>query len=906
MIRPRALVHRGSVIAAGFALDRALLGEHETRRRVLALWRPGATVRAHGGWLLITGLAPARVHTARAPGAPLVAQRDLLAAMPLAPDELDAIAPHAAAGVIVLATAGACELVDPVAIAAIDATAWLALDDYAVVEVAPLAAAARAELPRPARHDAREVLGVPPGDRRAGAVGVQLATLARGSARPARTSWPRRLASWLAARLAPDVTAAAEPDARGVAAAAVPPWWRRVLAGLAGRPAPVRSRALVRRPRPALLDRLRAWAAEALWRSQLGALLGRRHAEYLHRLLSLFDRGELDDALRLAIPIGGDGGGARRLALAPPAPRDKIELAMSRSTASSTIPVADRAIAAMRERYRAAAARLEQQGRINDAAFVLADLLGDVLAAIALLERHERFAVAAELAEGRDLAPPVAIRLWLLAGNVQRAIDLARRHHAWAAVLERLTHDRDRRADPLRLLWAEHLASAGDYVQAVAVAWPLAPARALIGVWIDRAIAVGGPAAARLLVKKLALDPASLPVVGPQVLAVLDGDRDGGPERDPELDRTRRALLDELVAAPPGPALRTIARPAVRAWLRTAVATGEPGATDLLDRLVRFADDATLRADRPALPRGSAPRDPRPLVLRWTAHDRGALAVWDAAALPGGRMLIALGELGVRILDRNGKIAARIDQPAEHLVLSDHGTRALALARRGQVVRIAKIDLALRRGWHWCDAECDGGAASFDGDLWLATQGREVLAIDTTAAHWRAVWGVQTEPADARCVVRRAAGAFVIEATSAAGCEHWFYEGFTLRRRDPRVPRAEWTAARLLQRDWIAISRGALCGTDWRVQLDDLPVTAFDTAGELVVIAQPSAAGPGSVVTAVDTRAQQVVATLQLEAALQPMLRLTGTTLLVIPDEHGPIVLIDLAARCLVRELRVD
>ena len=67
---------------------------------------------------------------------------------------------------------------------------------------------------------------------------------------------------------------------------------------------------------PSLFARLRARIAGALWKSRLGMVLGRRHAAYLRRMLELFDRGELEQALRHAIPLGDGSGGDGQLALA--------------------------------------------------------------------------------------------------------------------------------------------------------------------------------------------------------------------------------------------------------------------------------------------------------------------------------------------------------------------------------------------------------------------------------------------------------------------------------------------------------------------------------------------------------------------------------------------------------------
>ena len=87
MIRTRRHAHRGSVLATGFVIDAALVGHAEARRRVLAVWRPGAVVHDELGALVVTGLPVMRVRAERGPGAPVVDQHGVPATLPLDADE---------------------------------------------------------------------------------------------------------------------------------------------------------------------------------------------------------------------------------------------------------------------------------------------------------------------------------------------------------------------------------------------------------------------------------------------------------------------------------------------------------------------------------------------------------------------------------------------------------------------------------------------------------------------------------------------------------------------------------------------------------------------------------------------------------------------------------------------------
>jgi hypothetical protein len=890
MIRTRRHAHRGSVLATGFVIDAGLVGRAEARRRVLAVWRPGAVVHDEVGALVVTGLPVMRVRAERGPGAPIVDQHGVPAAVPLDADEAAQLAGPDA---IAVARGGAALRWPLPPGRAVDVAAWIDLDEFAVAEVTALAAPPVAvAVPVAGSSDLRALTGVGAADAGAADVATMLARVRSGSAVPRAPSRWRRLLRWLLERLA----------ARMVAPGAAAGSAESAGAGSAG--APPAGEAAVR-VAPSWLDRLRARLAKALWHSRIGALLGRRHADYLRRLLELFDRGELDEALRRAIPIGGDGDGREAsLPLGLPRPRDDLQLRLEPPRErSAALPLGDDALAVIRARYRMAAERLERAGRIDEAAFVLADLLSDVEAAIALLERHQRFTLAARLAEARGLAPGLVVRLWFLARDRQRAVDCARRHRAWADAIARLERDGPGRGHALRLVWADHLADAGDFAQAVDVAWPVAAARRLIEVWIDRGLAAGAPAA-RLLIKKLVVAPARLSAVAPVIRAVID-------DRDPDAARWRQALIEELIAAPPSPELRALARPALRALVRDRAERHVVDGDLLRRRLLELADDPALSADQPVIPAPTEPARPAPATtpgfeIGWAARDAGALAVHDAAELPDGRLVLALGELGVRIVGRDGRAAAHIDQPAFQLVMSDLGTRALAIAPRGHVQRVARLDLLERRGAHWCDVMFDSAARSFDGDVWIAAHGRSVVAVDTTAARWHTSWGVEVDPPARSCRVRRDGEWFAIEALADGRGELWYYQGLTLRRRidEPRTD-AQLIATRPSEQDWLGVfPDGALRGPGWEIPIDHAPAFGLEIRGDLAVVAQ--LAPSGVALTVACPHARRRIARLQLDGAFAVSMRLGEAWTLTVADDRGRLIVVDLLRAALRRDLRIS
>jgi hypothetical protein len=936
-VRLRSAGHRGSVIAVGYVVDAALVGAAEARRRVVALWTPAATVYAVGDQLVVTGVRAHRVRAALAPGAPIALQDGIATTAPLADDEAVALRDLLVPGALVVARAGVAEVVAPgtATSAAIDIAGWIDLDGATELAAASLAAPpARAAVP--AAVDVRAALGIAAASADDASLGAGLRRALAGEAggdpgttetarRPSRWS---RLLRWLADRI-PATGAATGSGGTTAGSTAVSghrterraSWWQRLrgaaTAARRGLPPPA-DPVTGPPPPPTWRDRLRDRLLRALWTSRIGQTLSRRHAAYLRRMLELFDQGDLDAALRHAIPLGGDDTSPGGLSAAPPRPRASLDLPFTDAAGRrSHIPVSVDGTEMIRARYRAALARLEQLGRIEEAAFVLAELLGDVAGAVSLLERHQRFALAARLAEGRQLAPGLVVRLWFLAGDRERAVAVARRHGAWADAIARLEAGGGAdAAAPLRLLWADALADAGDLVQAVDVAWPIAEARALALGWIERGIAVGGSAGARLLVKKLAALPASFAEVAPALLAILD-------DRDDDAGWRRVALAAALVAQPTSPELRTIARPAVRALLADIGRGADGEAPALLPRLMRYADDAALRADQPVIPAGTrrvamVDRD-RPLEHRWTAADAGVVPVRDLAQLPGGRTLLALGELGVRLLGRDGRTVAHFDQPATTLVASDHGASALAVIERGGVQRIARLDLAARRAAHWCDVELEHAARSFDGGSWLVSQGRDVLAIDATAARWKALWGITLDDGEAARAIARDGEWWAFRAVSPGTGELWFYQGATLRRRQRRdaVVAADATsiraaiALRPASQDWVEVTRGiaephevqiALPAPGGTIGLGQPTRLDVDNRVAAVVVGH----GDGSTVLVVylDAGGPRVVARLHLDAAYQVTTRFVDFTL-AIGDETGRAIVLDLRTGALRLDLRI-
>ncbi|MFE2106309.1 bpX6 domain-containing protein [Kitasatospora sp. NPDC059463] len=788
--------------AAGFVLDVPLTGPAEAAERVLGLWCDGAGLRElpDGRWLL-TLPEPVRVRADRAPGLPLERTgRGALAA--------PGAAPGATAGQLALVRAGVTVVHAIDRLPEVDPSGWLLLTGLTLhrprpLGVAPVPEAAPVEesLPPRPRPDLRAAAGIRPASGRARR--LTSGAPSGGGARSRRRRGPETAVDERTAAVVVVLMIALplslvvlyglgllddhriDPGgvvvAAAVAALAYALLCGRRAAGGAGTGtrgdgtradgtpaggAPADGAAVPRRTVPLRLGHL---LARLTLRTPAARLLRGRHARYLRDLTRAFEQHRWDDALRDALPLasGHRGGGTARVWLSlslpkrftgalRPTPAEGPEASVTPFSG----PTAYQHLSAL---YRHAAERLEQQGRIDEAAFVLADLLDAPAEAVALLDRHERPAQAAELAEGRNLPGDQVVRLWWRAGEHERAVRTAHRRGVFARAVERLAATDPQAARALRAAWAEHCRAAGDRLGAVEAAWPDAALRPTIAADLRDAVALGGPVRGRALPYLLALDAGD--ATRALARAVLDGD--GDPHTT-----GRSALATALAELPAADAAtdRELATAAARAAARDGGFGGArgsgPGAITehaLFDRLLRRADPLTA-ADL-ARPR------PRPLppaaTRRYTAADRpGTLPVLDAARLASGSLLVACGQAGVRLLAPDGRVRARWDTPADRLVLADHGGSALLVEDHGPELRgFARLDLATRTVRPWTTLRARQLAPSFDGRHLIASDGRELVVLDTLTPRPTVVWrelggdqrlvgGISRTPGGCAAVVR--------------------------------------------------------------------------------------------------------------------------------------------------------
>lgn len=688
MRTPRHYCFRGWSRWEGLAISTATLPRHEARSRVLALFEPGDRVHTVGPMLVLCFGRPRRMQAETAPGAVLQRAGSRLCTAPFdegavghGPDELWWVEG------------------DSVHRAVLDGSTAVQPGEWLDVS----------SLRRPAMDGL-----IPP---------------------------PVPLAGPTVAASADELLADGKPSfaaGRDAAAQAI----RDALNGGDGGRKAARGWGEGQEPAPTLFDKVARMLSNVAWRTgPLAHALGARQARYLKRLAGMFDNGRIEDALKHAIPLGALGEPEKRPSLGVPSPRSELRISRIPVATTSNTQVPDDFMEQLRQYYRDAATRLEAEGNIQRAAFVLFELLRDDQAGIALLERHEKFALAAELAEGREMEPALVVRLWFRAKKVSRAIDVARRTGCFAVAVAQLERRDPVLGEKLRLAWADHAALQGDFLTAIDAVWPIESARDLAQGWIERALPVAGPhTRAALFVRRLQLDPGA-------GQAVAEAIHDELVDSDRIATQFRIALADELMKRKKACDHPVVSRPLARRLLFDLDGDYKKEARRSLRQLLSSDVDPVLRADLPHLPEHESVHvvhRTEPIAHEVPPRDAGTTECQALLALADGGALVGLGESGTIQLGPRGNTRRAFDLPADSLVLSTTGTLALTLKARGEITQLGRIDLGRGRARWWADLEFSVAAERMTNGMLFIADEDAISAIDVQGDQPRVLWRVPT------------------------------------------------------------------------------------------------------------------------------------------------------------------
>jgi len=784
------LTHRGTVLADGFLFSAKLLPEKEMRRRALLLWQTDARLFRVGNSLVLLFSQSFRVDCLRAAGLPLVRYDEILASFPLGKNDLEFFEKSGES--LVLFDEGSIRQLKISDLQPQNAADWFDVSNFQIVETETLGEVKTKPvvIEKIEDLDLREKLAeVPPADSQLAAI-LQTLKAKKAQFSEQKSGYQNSVYGKSSAGI-------------GAAVGAVAGGLFGALASIGGLFGSLFSSSgsgggsifqnstgggfgqSSNYERPQSSKTLKKWFSKMLFHLKISQLIGREQAKYLMKMMEMFENGDLEEALKHAIPLE-DMQALKEMSEQMPflgflRPRDGLEINYGRQNPSgSSVFVEDQWFSDLRALYRQTFDRLVAQNRIEEAAFVLVELLKSNLEAVEFLEKHKKYRLAAELAESRDLAKEVIVRQWFLAGEKKRAVQIAVLHECFEYVVAKLEQQKHPQAADLRQIWAENLANGGNYAAAVKTIWQLEERREIAKGWIEKAIAFGGAPSAEMLAKKIVLMPESFDDVKNDLLEIIGESDDLGEEK-------RAAFAREAVRLVPNDGLRILARPLARKLLADISKGSSRFAPNELHRLVELSQDYALRADLPKLPQNAAKID-EIFKLEIREFDKGAAPVFDACLLPDGKIAVALGEAGVKIFSKQGKTIAHFDQPTFKFAVSDSGTKAVCLARRGEVYRLAKIDFVERKAVYWCDAKIEIYAPSFDGNSWFIAGIDEIYAIDTNAKDFEAVWRVP-DIGGRICEIARSKTKLMLLIKNQKGFEKWWYDlpQFALRSRNDQT-----------------------------------------------------------------------------------------------------------------------
>jgi len=888
----RRPIWQGQQDVAALWLPAAWLSPSERIERLLHSWQAGSRALRYEAGDVLCFASPRRMHCAQAPGVPMCQLGTLLCSAPLDAAELQTL--PAADLVLVQGAQVLCLRFDQGQV--LDLADAL---DISGMHLLPSLdwAAQTTHLHTPlAGSDTRELLGdaIPPPSAEQAAF---LASLAGNSPKgsPVRSGSLQRLGNAMKQGLAQTLLNRL-------------PWRWLGASGDAHEPSG-EANGIAPRQKPNLPSRWHQRLMQLGQRAGLGRLLGRQHAAFMQNMLDLFEQGKLDEALRHAIPLGGKAGQSLGQHLSTLQRRHALTLSKGGPGPASSVFVDGDLMVHLQRLYRRSFEQLDRLGRIDEALYVLAELLDARQEALDYLVKHQRFKQAAQLALQWDMPAETLIRLLLQAGEPERAVLVARRDNAFASAVQQLQGPHPALADALRLAWGHALVQTGDWLEAVNVVWPVPQARQQAAQWLLAAEHAGHSLSARALVQRATLLPDTLDLHAPWIAAMAD------PAQHGEAASQRQALAQALLGTKPTP--QTVRNLAM--WVLPALVGDQvEGRSHLnetdMNRLLGMSADPFYASDAPrhalARARTSESLWQRSDALQLQAPEAGLHAIHDAVLLPDQRHLLALGEAGLALLDARGRVAKRYAVPADRLVLADSGHVVLAIAQREQVSRITRVDLVSDTATELGNLRLRFFAPSFGLPGWTVVIEQRIVVMDVGGTTPEVLWQVSNLPGPIE------AAAFSLDRehyligmngqrTLAHGPEIdgelavqlWRY-ALPGRRLQP-VSAANWRPnlpacflSDTLQQPFVSASQGALwLDTDWRdapIQLQAPgPGGAFHssvhplTNGLTVGLHEPS----GSRLFVMPQNGQHSVATVDWPAGAELRVRQCGDVLLVHDDQ---------------------
>ncbi|MDZ4834301.1 MAG: bpX6 domain-containing protein [Candidatus Melainabacteria bacterium] len=752
----KGLTYRGVVTASAFLLDFDVLSLEEARQRILAIWRPGIRVYSVENALVVVLPQPLEISCQCCIGLALVSSRTgsgaPLIAMPLSEKQLERI--KAPARSVIWFKHG--ELMVELLNREEDLSTWLNVGDMEAVHViSPAVPPAEAgPVLEEKSFDPRSKLasGSPKADGMDeflqslnNASSSKSASETRGKSGAVRqtgsTGGDINLEGWLNDVLGRlfKTSESKAPGTERAHGASEPSWLGGVFGSLFRKDNTENKSQEVTPPPSDWSENLKMDVYRMLKNTGLINFIFERQKEYMYKMLDLFEQGDWSEALKYGVPLGPETAGQ--------SPEPFLDIPWARAdlkinpNAKSSPPAAliyshPDLYARMKKLYRSSVEKLTEAERYDEAAFVLAELLGENEEAVSYLESHGQLVLAAELAEARKLPPGLIVRQWFVAGDIERAVNIARLNNCFQTAVRLLEKDHKKEADSLREMWATHLALVGSYAAATVVARDVPELQDQALEWTRRALQLRDKNSGHLLAYWLSnfKSKDEWPSIKERVVKLLD-------DESRELAPARLSFHASL-SPPFSKEIALLARKAGRALLRDH---GRQYINLQKKSFMPSLEDQALKTDIylcdiTAVQFQNLQKQTVPIELTLSSDDIGADTIYDAALLPDGRTVMALGEAGVCVLNVDGKRMEHFSLPATQFVMSWNGDRLIALAKRGEMYRITRLDLVTSQFEDLGEARLTCFATTYDGSVWCAANESEFYVVDAALSYYKVLW----------------------------------------------------------------------------------------------------------------------------------------------------------------------
>lgn len=479
------------------------------------------------------------------------------------------------------------------------------------------------------------------------------------------------------------------------------------------------------------------WLNKLSIKSGLASMMSKQQADYINKMMKMFEDGNVDQALRHGIPLSQ----YQENQETTPSPylgrlkgRNKLEISADQQGHKS-LYLGDELQNYLKQLYRQQFIKLDKAGCNEEALFVLAELLQEKEEALSYLESFQRYQHAAELARMWGMRPDRIIRLYCLAGDIDSAVIYARLHNAFSYVVLQLQEKHPDIADKMREEWAEYLVDCEDYLQDYV---------GLILHQLDRQFRTNVWLYYDLFhlyqddIKKVCNDP----------LATIQ----------------RAILVRELLALPK----QTKFTEQLINQLIRPIIVDQYSANSVLEKkeisqLIHKSTNKLLKTDMPYSDIPEAKRyalDAQNHFISAAIPEQGLYAIYDVVALNDHRYLIALGESGVLLTDKAGKKLWHNLTPTYHIVIAENHQSALLLAPRGDYFQINSLAITTQSIQELGTLKCTVFTRIFDGIFWTIAINNTVQVVDTKS-DFKIVWNVDALNGD------------VIEILRHNDDEHW-------------------------------------------------------------------------------------------------------------------------------------